>query len=103
MKYVLLAGVALIAPCAPALAQSEPLLGQIMIFGGNFCPHGWAKANGADLQISQNAALFSLLGTTYGGNGTTTFKLPDIAPMETKKNENLTMCIALQGVYPSRD
>ena len=59
-------------------AQSDPLMGQLMLFAGNFCPIYWLEANGATLSISQNSALFSLLGTTYGGDGVTTFKLPDL-------------------------
>lgn len=55
----------------------EPFLGQIMMFGGNFAPQGWARCDGQLLAISQNSALFSLLGTTYGGDGRTTFGLPD--------------------------
>ena len=57
---------------------SEPYLGQIMAVGFNFAPQGWAKCNGQLLPISQNTALFALLGTTYGGNGTTNFALPDL-------------------------
>jgi len=56
----------------------EPFLAQIILFGGNFAPRGWAFCNGQILQISQNSALFSLLGTTYGGDGRTTFGLPDL-------------------------
>ena len=64
---------------APAHAQaSEPFLGQLMTFAGNFCPRGWAAANGALLSISANSALFSLLGTQYGGDGRATFALPDL-------------------------
>lgn len=63
---------------APAQAQSDAFIGQIMWTGANFCPRGWAYAQGQLLQISQNTALFSLLGTTYGGNGQTTFALPDL-------------------------
>ena len=48
------------------------------MFAGNFSPQGWALANGQLLSISQNTALFALLGTTYGGNGTTTFALPNL-------------------------
>ena len=48
------------------------------MFGGNFAPRGWAFCNGQLMSISQNTALFSLLGTTYGGNGTTTFALPNL-------------------------
>lgn len=53
-------------------------LGQIGIYGFNFAPRGWALCNGAILPIAQNTALFSLVGTAYGGNGTTTFALPDL-------------------------
>ena len=49
-----------------------------MIFAGNFAPRGWALCNGQSLAINQNAALYALLGTTYGGNGVTTFSLPDL-------------------------
>ncbi|MBT8219095.1 MAG: tail fiber protein, partial [Bacteroidia bacterium] len=48
------------------------------MFAGNFAPRGWAFCNGQTLQISQYSALFSLLGTTYGGDGRTTFALPDL-------------------------
>lgn len=56
----------------------EPFIGQIMMFAGNFAPRGWALCDGTLLAISQNSALFSILGTTYGGNGQTTFALPDL-------------------------
>ncbi|MCB9233166.1 MAG: phage tail protein [Bacteroidia bacterium] len=56
----------------------EPLLGQISAFGFNFAPRGWMECWGQLLSISQNSALFSLLGTTYGGDGRTTFALPDL-------------------------
>ena len=51
--------------------MTEPFIGEIRLFAGNFAPRGWAFCNGATLPISQNTALFSLLGTTYGGNGQT--------------------------------
>lgn len=56
----------------------EPFLGQILLVPYNFAPRGWAFCNGALLSIAQNSALFSLLGTTYGGDGVTTFALPDL-------------------------
>lgn len=56
----------------------EPFIGEIVIFGGNFAPRGWAFCDGQLLAISQNTALFSILGTTYGGDGRTTFALPDL-------------------------
>lgn len=58
--------------------MSEPFIGQIMMFGGNFAPRGWALCNGQLLSIAQNTALFSILGTTFGGNGQTTFGLPNL-------------------------
>lgn len=57
---------------------SEPFLGQIAFVPYNFVPKNWAACNGQLLPIAQNQALFALLGTTYGGNGTTTFALPDM-------------------------
>jgi len=51
----------------------EPFIGEIRMFAGNFAPRGWAKCEGQLLDISQNSALFSILGTIYGGDGTTTF------------------------------
>ncbi len=68
----------LIAAQPAAACGSEPYLGEICTFGFNFCPQGFLPTNGSLLPISQNAALFSLLGTTYGGNGSTTFALPDL-------------------------
>lgn len=56
----------------------EPFLGEIRMFGGNFAPNGWAFCDGSMMAIASNTALFSLLGTTYGGNGTSTFALPDL-------------------------
>ena len=58
--------------------MSEPFIGMIAIYGFNFAPRGWATCSGQLLPIAQNTALFSLLGTTYGGNGQTTFALPDL-------------------------
>jgi microcystin-dependent protein len=69
---------ALIAIIAEEKIMSEPFQGQIEIFGFNFAPKNWAQCNGQILSINQNQALFSLLGTTYGGNGATTFALPDL-------------------------
>lgn len=58
--------------------MSEPFIGMIVAFGGNFAPRGWALCQGQLLSIAQHTALFSILGTTYGGNGQTTFALPDL-------------------------
>jgi microcystin-dependent protein len=58
--------------------MAQPYLAEIKMFGGNFAPNGYALCSGQIMSISQNTALFALLGTTYGGNGTTTFALPDM-------------------------
>jgi microcystin-dependent protein len=58
--------------------MTTPFLGEVQIYGFNFPPSKWASCNGATLSISQNSALYSLLGVAYGGNGTTTFQLPNL-------------------------
>ena len=63
---------------ANAQAASTQFLGQLMLNGSNFCPRDWANADGQLLPIAQNTALFSLFGTMYGGDGRTTFALPDL-------------------------
>ncbi len=62
----------------PSRTSSDPFLGQIIMFGGNFAPRGWAFCNGQLMSVSEYSALFSLLGTIYGGDGRTTFALPDL-------------------------
>ena len=78
----------------------EPLLGQIQLLPYNFAPAGWAFCEGQLQQISQNPALFSLLGTMYGGDGVSTFALPNLKGKE--PDPNLHYCVALQGIFPSR-
>ncbi len=58
--------------------MSSPFIGEIRMFGGNFAPVGWAFCNGALIPISENDALFNLIGTTYGGDGQSTFALPNL-------------------------
>jgi microcystin-dependent protein len=73
--------------------MSEPFIAEIRIFAGNFAPRGWAFCNGQLLPIAQNTALFSLIGTTYGGDGRTTTGLPDLkgrAPMHPGHGPGLT-------------
>lgn len=86
-----------------ALAGSYPFVGEVETFAFDFCPQGWSTVNGQLLPISQNTALFSLLGTTYGGDGLTTFALPTAKPVFTATGAVLLQCIALQGVFPSRN
>jgi len=65
-------------PGSAKACSGEPILGTICVVGFNFCPRGFAEADGRLIAISSNSALFSLLGTTYGGDGRTTFALPDL-------------------------
>ena len=86
----------------PALAQAtNPYIGQTFTFAGNFCPKNWAAMNGQLLPINQNTALFTLIGTTYGGDGVTTFALPTAKPIITATGAAFTQCISLFGVFPS--
>ena len=74
--------------------MSDPFVAEIRIFGFTFAPRGWAQCNGQILPISQNTALFSLLGTTYGGNGQSTFALPNMqqnAPMHPGQGPGLSL------------
>jgi microcystin-dependent protein len=74
--------------------MSSPFVAEIRIFGFNFAPKGWATCDGQILPLSQNTALFSLLGTTYGGNGQTTFALPNLqgsAPLQQGQGPGLSL------------
>jgi microcystin-dependent protein len=112
------AAAAMAAPAPPP--PGAPYLAEVRAFAFNFCPSGWLPADGRQMPIAQNQALFSLLGTTYGGNGMNTFALPDLrgrAPLGTGQGVNLgtvfsaqpgspprflgmTWCLAVQGAYP---
>jgi len=80
----------------------QPFLGQILMTGFNFAPVGWALCNGQLLSIAQNTALFSLLGTTYGGDGQSTFGLPNLQS-KVPGLPDINFIIATQGIYPSRN
>jgi len=75
------------------MSASSGYIGSIALFAGNFAPKNWAFCQGQILSIAQNTALFSILGTTYGGNGTTTFALPDLrgrAPVSAGQGSGLS-------------
>lgn len=78
--------------------MNESILGTIYLFAGNFAPKNFALCQGQLLPISQNQALFSILGTTYGGDGRETFALPKLAGPG-----GAIYIIATAGIYPSRD
>ena len=87
----------------------DEMLATIKLFAGSFIPRGFLECNGQTLAITNNQALFSLLGTNYGGNGVQNFQLPDLRPLDEKgqkrpwnSNEPRSI-ICVEGIYPSRD
>ena len=95
--------IAMSLSAAPCAAGGDPFLGEMDTFAFNFCPQGWAPLNGQLLPINQNTALFALLGTTYGGDGKTTFALPTGKPVFTlTPGAPVIQCIALVGLFPPR-
>src|ERR1044072_944217 len=76
--------------------MGQPFVGEIRMFGGNFAPSGWAFSNGQQLAISENDVLFALIGTTYGGDGESTFNLPNLngrAPLHQGSLDGITYTI----------
>lgn len=97
---------ALAAIASPAQAR-DGYLADVFAFGGNFCPRNSLPADGRLLNISENTALFSLLGTTYGGDGRRTFALPDLRHALFAYTPNgdqvpVRYCIMTQGIFTSR-
>ena len=83
--------------------MAEPFLGEIRMFGGDFAPRGWARCHGQLLPIAEHAPLYSLIGTTYGGDGVETFALPDLREdFAPRSPPPIVFIIALAGVYPAR-
>jgi len=80
----------------------DPFIGEIRLVGFSFAPRGWALCDGRDMPIAQNQALFALLGTTHGGDGKQTFKLPKLAHSQSTSPSGIYI-IALQGIFPARD
>ena len=89
-------------PMEKVLAGSEPFIGEVTIFAGSYSPRGFAFCEGQLLQISQYQALFSILGTRYGGDGRTTFALPNLNAAE-KSLTGARYIIALEGIFPVRN
>lgn len=114
-----------------ATYANDPFIGTVQTFAFNFCPRGWLPADGRLISISENTTLFSLLGTFYGGDGRTTFALPDLrgraaigqgtaagglnydigrvvpghgasASASVPGHVAVTTCVAINGIYPSR-
>jgi microcystin-dependent protein len=79
----------------------DPMLGQIVLFAGNFAPRGWELCAGQLMPVNRNLPLFSLLGATFGGDGTTNFALPDL--QSHVPASGLNYIIAVEGTFPARD
>lgn len=79
----------------------SPMIGETRIFAFNFAPEGWAPCQGQLLSIDEFSPLFMVIGTTYGGDGATTFALPD-AKGPVSGQEALQVCINLDGSFPTR-
>ena len=105
MKGPLAVGVSLAVLLAPVLSAqaAQPFVGEVIVTGANFCPAGWEPMNGQLLPIAENETLFQLIGTTYGGDGETTFALPTAKPVISATGASLTQCISLFGIFPSRN
>src|SRR5262245_53016429 len=82
--------------------MNDPFMGEIRLFPYSFAPRGWAACDGALLPINQWQALFSLLGTTFGGDGQTTFGLPDLRKSAPSMAQG-GYFIATEGAYPERN
>jgi len=101
--------VAMILGSSPALADCSydtPMLASVCTTVASFCPARYLDADGRLLAIKDNQALFTLLGTTYGGDGVTTFALPDLHAQPSAKphdQQKLHKCIAVTAVFPARD
>lgn len=89
-----------------ASARYDGYIGEVMTFAGTFCPMAWAPTDGSLMPIANNELLFALIGTTYGGDGQSTFALPKIAEISAPSSQaparSLMVCIAIEGNYPSR-
>ena len=89
-----------VRPRQLGFAPTQPYTGQVVPFPFNFAPLGFATCSGQTLPISRYTVLFSLIGTTYGGNGTSNFMLPNLPP---RGPNGPWYCISIDGAYPPRD
>lgn len=107
MKVALLAAaIVTVAVAAPAHANPDPYVGEVMLFSGPYCPTGWYEADGRLLPIRNNEVLFAILHNSYGGDGQTNFALPDLrksVPAAAADDRKfLRYCIAYRGYWPER-
>lgn len=95
---------AIAMPDRASAQASQPFIGEVETFAFDFCPKGWLPLNGQLLAISDYEVLFNLIGTTFGGDGATTFALPTAKPVFTADNRTTMLpCISMFGVFPSKN
>ena len=82
--------------------MADTYIGDVRAMSFNFAPRGWAQCKGQLLPVGQNRALFSLLGTTFGGDGQTSFALPNLPGVPAQNGTALTYCICINGSYPTQ-
>jgi len=80
----------------------QPFIGEIRLFPYNFAPAGWAACNGSLLSIQQYSNLFQVIGSVFGGDGRTTFALPDLRSNAPFSSGQGTYCMAVQGIFPTQ-
>ena len=100
-----IAAAAAVLAALPAGAQAQavnPYVGELEIFSFSFCPNGWLPTNGQLVSISTYNTLYQLIGTKYGGDGVTTFAVPNTKVAQTVNKIRLTECISYLGVFPSQ-
>lgn len=102
IRTALVIAAATLLPGNAAACSAESYLGSVCTTAATYCPRGYAPADGQTMDITQNTALFSLLGTRYGGDGRTTFALPDLRK-QGGKGAKLLHCIALTGYFPPQN
>ncbi len=104
IKQIALAAAFFACVSGAAKAQAtNPFIGEIETFSFSFCPNGWLPTNGQLVSITTYNVLYNLIGTKYGGDGVTTFALPDTKMMQTVNKVKLTRCISYLGVFPSQN
>jgi len=81
----------------------EGFIAEIRLFAGSRAPRGWSFCDGQTLNIAENQALYSLIGTAYGGDGRTTFNLPKMAPVDLGNAASVKYIICTTGLYPSSE
>lgn len=106
-RLLLIAAAAMMVSTVEASARAEPYIGEIATFPYTFCPLGWLRADGSLLPIADYQPLYVLIGTTYGGDGLTSFALPKIASASAPSSQAsawpYAVCVSVEGVFPTQN